>query len=161
MGGKSKSQPAEGIVNIAENRRARHDFEIVDTYEGGLVLKGTEVKALRDRTVQFADAYALLKNGEVFLIGLNISPYGHGTHENHEPDRTRKVLLHQSEIDKLTKLTKEKGYTLVPLKLYFKQGWAKVLLGVAKGRTQIDKRQVLKARQGDREVARALRRGNR
>jgi SsrA-binding protein len=155
---KSKDLP-EGAELIAENRRVRHDFAISETFEGGLELKGTEVKSLRDRHVNFADAYALVRNGEVFLIGLKIEPYSHGTHENHERDRTRKVLLHKKEIDKLTKLTAEKGLTVLPMMLYFKQGWAKVLIGVGRGKSDVDKRQDLKRRDADREVARALRRG--
>lgn len=156
--GKAKKPPPEGVVPVAENRRARHDFEVVETYEAGLSLVGTEVKSLRDRQVNFKDAYAMLKNGEAYLVGLSITPFAYGTHENHEPDRTRKLLLKRAELDKLRRLTSERGFTLVPLKLYFKKGWAKVLIGVAKGRTSIDKRQKLKMQQADREVERALRR---
>ena len=146
-------------MRIAENRRARYDFSIEDTLEGGLELLGTEVKSLRAGQVNFGDAYALIKNHEIFLIGLKIEPFSHGTHENHEPDRTRRVLLHRKQIHRLTKLTRERGATLVPLKLYFKRGWAKVLLGVAYGRTQEDKRERIKKRDADRDMARALRRG--
>jgi SsrA-binding protein len=149
----------EGIVTIADNRRARHDYAIAETFEAGLELKGTEVKSLRDRHVSFTDAYAVVKGGQVFLLGLKIEPYLHGTHENHERDRTRRLLLKRSEIDKLEKLTADRTSTLVPLKLYFKNGWAKVLVGVGKGKSSVDKRQDLKRREADREVARVLRRG--
>ena len=145
-GKKPKAPPPEGIVPIADNRRARHDYEIIDTLEAGIVLVGTEVKSLRAKQVNFADAYALLKDGEVYILGLNISKFQFGTHSNHEPDRTRKLLLHDKEIRKLFKATKEKGLTLVPLKMYFKKGWAKVLLGIAKGKTKVDKRHDLKRR---------------
>ncbi|MBL90991.1 MAG: SsrA-binding protein [Myxococcales bacterium] len=157
--GKGKKQKAplpEGIVPIADNRRARHDYEIIETFEAGIVLVGTEVKSLRDKQVNFADSYALLKDGEVFILGLNITKFKYGTHANHEPDRTRKLLLHDKEIRKLFRATKEKGYTLVPLKMYFKKGWAKVLLGVAKGRTKVDKRHELKKKDANREMARAM-----
>ena len=157
--GKGKKQKAplpEGIVPIADNRRARHDYEIIETFEAGIVLVGTEVKSLRNKQVNFADSYALLKDGEVFILGLNITKFKYGTHANHEPDRTRKLLLHDKEIRKLFRATKEKGYTLVPLKMYFKKGWAKVLLGVAKGRTKVDKRHELKKKDANREMARAM-----
>lgn len=159
MAKQSKKPDPEGIETVADNRRARHDYAIVDTFEAGLQLRGTEVKSMRDRHVSFTDAYAIVKDGEVLLLGLKIEPYSHGTHENHERDRTRKLLLHRREIEKLEKLVSDKGNTLVPLKLYFKRGWAKVLLGVGKGKTSVDKRQDLKKRDADREVARVLRRG--
>ena len=156
-GKKNKAPPPEGIIPISDNRRARHDFEIIDTVEAGLVLLGTEVKSLRAKQVNFADSYALLKDGEVFILGLNISQFKFGTHANHEPDRTRKLLLHDKQIRKLFRATKEQGYTLVPLKLYFKKGWAKILLGVAKGKTKVDKRHELKRKDAQREMARAMR----
>lgn len=156
---KQKKPDPEGIVTIADNRRARHDYAIVDTLEAGLQLRGTEVKALRERHMSFTDAYAIVKDGEALLLGLKIEPYSHGTHENHERDRTRKLLLHRSEIEKLEWMVTEKGNTIVPLKLYFKDGWAKVLLGIGKGKSTVDKRQDLKRREADREVARVLRRG--
>lgn len=150
---------AEDIVPIAENRRARHDYAIIDTYECGIVLLGTEVKSLRARHVNFGDAYALLKESEVFLIGLKIEPYIFGTHVNHEKDRTRKLLLNRREINKLKKEITRKGLTLVPLKLYFKRGRAKVLIAIAQGKTHFDKRQDLKRKDANREVARVMRRG--
>lgn len=146
---------------IAENRRAKFDYTILDTYECGLVLFGTEVKSLRDRHVSFGDAYALLKNHEIFLLGLRIEPYKYGTHQNHETDRTRKLLLRRREIDKLEKETTRKGLTLIPLKIYFKEGKAKVLIGIAEGKSKVDKRDAIKKREGNREVARVMRRGQR
>lgn len=147
------------MLQIAENKRARFDYQILDTYECGLVLLGTEVKALRDRHISFGDSYALLKNGELFLLGIRIEPYKYGTHQNHETDRTRKLLLHRKELDKLAKESDRKGRTLIPLKLYFKDGRAKVLLGVAEGKTKGDKRESIKEREADREVARVMKRG--
>lgn len=155
---KKKQQDPEGIETIADNRRARRDWEITDTWEAGLELKGTEVKALRDRHVNFSDAYALLRGGQVYLIGFIIEPYSHGTHENHERDRTRRLLLNRREIDKMFKLTAERGMSLIPLKLYFKNGWAKVLIGAGKGKREIDKRADIKKREADRDAARAMRR---
>ena len=156
-----KSPLPEGAQLIAENRRARRDYEIADVIECGLELRGTEVKSLRDKNVNFADAYALSKDGELFLIGLAIAPFRHGTHENHESDRTRKLLLHRREITRLEKEIQQKGATLVPLMLYFKKGWAKCLLGVARGKSQLDKRETIKRRQADREMERAMKRGRR
>lgn len=155
---KKKSDP-EGIETIAENRRARFEYEIGDTYEAGLELKGSEVKSLRARHVNFADAYAIVKNGEAFLLGLKIEPYAQATHEQHEADRTRRLLLRRDEIDRCIRAIEHKGLTLIPLKLYFKKGWAKVLIGVAKGKTKSDRREDVKRREADREVARVLRRG--
>lgn len=156
---KKKKPDPPGIETVAENRRARRDFEIQETWECGLELKGTEVKSLRDRHMSFSDAYAILKNGQAYLIGLVIEPYSHGTHENHERERTRRLLLHKTELERLFKLTAERGLTLVPLKLYFKHGWAKVLIGAGRGKKQIDKREDIRRRQADRDAARAMRRG--
>lgn len=149
------------IVQIAENRRARHDYAISDTIECGIVLLGSEVKSLRERRLNFSDAYALLKGGEVFVIGLTIEPYKFSTLFNHEPTRTRKLLLNRKEISKLEKEITRKGSTLVPLKIYFKDGKAKLLLGIGTGKTKVDKREDLKKRDAGREVARVMRRGNR
>ncbi len=154
-----KVNDEKGVLVIAQNRKARYDFEILNTYECGLVLVGTEVKSLRARHVNFADSYALLKDYEIYLIGLKIEPYKQGTHENHELDRTRKLMLHKKEIKKIFKETKEKGSTLIPLKIYFKRGKAKVLLGLAKGKNKSDKRRTIKDREGKRELARVLKRG--
>jgi SsrA-binding protein len=149
------------LVTIAENRRARHDYAITDTYECGIVLLGSEVKSLRERRLNFSDAYALLKGGEVFVIGLTIEPYKFSTLFNHEPTRTRKLLLNKKEIKKIERETAKKGCTLVPLKMYFKDGKAKILIGVGTGKTSVDKREDLKKRDANREVARVMRRGNR
>jgi len=155
----NKTKIPKGIENIAENRRARHDYAITDTYECGIVLLGTEVKSLRAHRVNFSDSYVLIKNGEVFIIGLTIQPWTHGTHENHEPDRTRKLLLNRKEIKKIAKESQIKGASLIPVKLYFKNGKAKVLVGIGKGKTKIDKREDVKRRDADREVARVMHRG--
>jgi SsrA-binding protein len=149
------------IVAIAENRRARHDYAISETYECGIVLLGSEVKSLRDKRLNFSDAYALLKGGEVFVIGLTIEAYRFGTHFNHDPTRTRKLLLNRKEINKIEREIAKKGSTLVPLKMYFKDGKAKILIGIGVGKTSVDKRQDLKKREAGREVARVMRRGNR
>jgi SsrA-binding protein len=146
----------EGIVTIADNRRARHDYAIAETFEAGLELKGTEVNSLRDRHVSFTDAYAVVKGGQVFLLGLKIEPYLHGTHENHERDRTRRLLLKRSEIDKLEKLTADRTSTLVPLKLYFKGGKAKVELGLVRSRTKGDRRAAIAERDATDEARRAM-----
>ncbi|WP_199434279.1 SsrA-binding protein SmpB [Qaidamihabitans albus] len=141
---------------IVSNRRARHDYSILDTYEAGLVLVGTEVKSLRDGKASLADAFATVDDGEVFLRGLHVPEYAQGTWTNHEPRRTRKLLLHRGEIEKLIGKTKESGLSLVPLSLYFKDGKVKVELALAKGRKAYDKRQALAKRDAQREVARAM-----
>jgi len=151
--------PPEGILIIAENKRARFDYSISDTYECGIVLTGSEVKSLRARHVNFSDSYGLLKNNELFLIGLRLEPYSHGSYNNHESDRTRKLLLHRKELKRIFRETKEKGATVVPLKIYFKNGRAKILVGIAKGKTKSDKRETLKDRDVKKELARVLKRG--
>src|SRR5262245_42744020 len=125
---------------IATNRRARHDYEILETVEAGLVLRGTEVKSLRDGLGNFKDSYASVRNGEGWLLGCHINPYSHGTDANHDPERDRKLLLHKKEIARLSGKISERGLTLVPLRLYFKEGRAKVELGLARGRKLHDKR---------------------
>lgn len=161
MANPNKKTDAPVIVPIAENRRARHDFSIGDTYECGIALVGTEVKSLRDGRLNFSDSYAFLKEGELFIIGLTIESYRFSTHFNHDPTRTRKLLLNRREITKISKEISRKGSTLVPLKMYFKNGRAKLLLGVGIGKTNVDKREDLKRKDADREVARVMRRGNR
>ncbi|GGS79630.1 SsrA-binding protein [Planobispora rosea] len=146
---------------IAQNKRARHDYHIDDTFEAGLVLQGTEVKSLRLGRASLADGYATVKDGEVWLINIHIPEYTMGTWTNHAARRTRKLLLHRKEIDKLTAKTKEGGLTLVPLSLYFKDGKAKVELGLARGKKDWDKRQTLAEKQAKREMARELRHRNR
>lgn len=148
---------AEGYKVVAQNKKARHDYEIEETYEAGIVLTGTEIKSIRAGKVNLKDSYARIKDGEVFLLNMHISPYEQGNRFNHDPVRTRKMLLHKKEINKLIGLTKEKGYTLVPLKLYLKDGWAKVDLAVAKGKKLYDKREAMKKRDAQREIERAFR----
>ncbi|USK54532.1 SsrA-binding protein SmpB [Cytobacillus solani] len=142
---------------IAQNKKAYHDFSIEETYEAGIVLQGTEIKSIRQGKVNLKDSYARIEKGEVFLIGMHISPYEQGNRYNHDPLRERKLLLHNKEISKLIGETKEIGYSLVPLKLYLKNGYAKVLIGLAKGKKKYDKREDLKKKEAKREVERAFR----
>ncbi|MBX3303532.1 MAG: SsrA-binding protein SmpB [Nitrospira sp.] len=142
---------------VATNRKAYHDYFIEEKFEAGMVLKGTEVKSLRERRVNLQDSYAGVKEGEVFLHHCHISPYSHGNVMNHDPIRTRKLLLHRKEINKLLGKTQQKGLTLVPLRIYFSaRGRAKVELGLAKGKKQHDRRASIKAREAGREVERAM-----
>jgi SsrA-binding protein len=151
----SKSGLGEKLV--ASNRRAHHDFDILETHEAGIVLQGTEVKSLRDSRADLKEAYARIEGEEAWLLGLHISPYAQGNRANHDPLRPRKLLLHRAEINRLLGKVMEKGLTLVPLRLYFKQGRAKVELGLARGRKTLDKRHAIREREERREVARALR----
>ncbi len=139
---------------VTTNRKARHDYSILETYEAGLVLKGTEVKSLRQGKANLTDGYAMLKNGEMWLFGMHISPYDQGSYSNVDPIRNRKLLLHKKEIRKLAGKMQLKGLTLVPLKVYFKNNVAKVLIGVAQGKKAYDKRADI----AEREVKRDLRR---
>ena len=141
-------------VPIARNKRARHDYHILETWEAGLVLTGTEVKSLREGRASLVDAYGIVKNGEVFLLNLHISPYKQGSYNNHEPTRTRKLLLHRRQIRRLIGAVEREGLTLVPLDLYFKHGVAKVTLALGKGKKLHDKRETAKARDAEREMAR-------
>jgi len=141
---------------VCRNKRARFDYKISEVYEAGLVLTGTEVKSLRQGRANLNDSYARVIDGEVWLLNSHISPYPFAHHGNHEPERRRKLLLHKREIKKLYGRTQEKGMALVPLSLYFKEGKAKVELGLAEGKRAFDKRQVIKKRMADREMARAL-----
>jgi SsrA-binding protein len=145
------------IVSIAKNRRARHDYTILDTYEAGVVLTGTEVKALREGRANLSDSYGIVRNGEIYLLNLHISPYERASYNNHEPTRTRKLLLHKREIARLIGAIERQGLTLVPLELYFKRGIAKVAMALGKGKKLHDKREDAKARDADREIARAVR----
>lgn len=138
------------------NRSARRDYEIIESFEAGMALKGTEVKSLREGRANLKDSYAKVQNGEVFLVNTHISHYSHGNQQNHDPVRERKLLLHKSEIKRLTGKTEEKGLTLVPLKIYFVGGRAKVELALAKGRKRYDKREVIKKRDAEREIRREL-----
>jgi SsrA-binding protein len=145
-----KENSAEKIV--ATNRKARHEYFILETYEAGIVLKGTEVKSLRQGNVSFADTYGSIEGGEAWLVGMHISPYQQGSYANVEPMRKRKLLLHAKEIRKLLGRLKEKGLTLVPLKLYFKNNIAKVSLGLAKGKRAFDKRHDIAKRESERAI---------
>ncbi|HZL95896.1 MAG TPA: SsrA-binding protein SmpB, partial [Vicinamibacterales bacterium] len=132
---------------IATNRRARHEYDILETLEAGLVLRGTEVKALRAGQVNFKDSYATLRNEEAWLVGCHISPYSHGTDANHDPERDRKLLLHRREVTRLVGKVAERGLTLVPLRLYFKGGRVKAEIGLARGRKLHDKRSAIRERE--------------
>lgn len=141
---------------IARNRRASYDYFIEDTFEAGLVLQGTEIKSIREGKVSIQDAHARIINNEAYVINMHIAPYEQGNRYNHDPVRTRKLLLHRSEINKLVGLTQRQGYTLVPLKLYIKNGYAKLLLGLGKGKKKHDRREDLKRKQMQRDIDRAL-----
>jgi SsrA-binding protein len=142
---------------IASNKKARHDYAILRTYEAGIVLAGTEVKSLREGRASLVDAFAQEHEGEIMLYGLHIAEYGYGSWTNHAPRRTRKLLLHKAEITKiLTQLRDGNGLTLVPLSMYFNEGWAKVEIGLARGLKSYDKRQVLAARDAQKEIAREM-----
>ncbi|MGC5333220.1 SsrA-binding protein SmpB [Micromonospora sp. DT62] len=141
---------------IASNKKARHDYTILKTYEAGIVLAGTEVKSLREGRASLVDAFAQERDGELMLYGLHIAEYGFGSWTNHAPRRTRKLLLRRVEIARILERTREGGLTLVPLSMYFSGGWAKVELALAKGRKSYDKRQALAERDAEREIAREL-----
>ena len=149
---KKKSDPG----SLANNRKARHDFHITDNYEAGIVLTGTEVKSCRAHSITLGDAYVKIENDEAMLLNVHISEYEHGNRYNHVPKRPRKLLLHRREILKLSQLTKEKGFTIIPLRFYLKRGKVKVDLGVAKGKQLFDKRESLKKRQDDMDSRRAM-----
>src|SRR5947208_16552598 len=150
---------AEGVADrtIPTNRRARHEYEILKTVEAGLVLRGTEVKSLRDGGVNFKDSYATIRNGEGWLVGCHINPYSHGTDANHEPDRDRKLLLHRKEIGRLTGKVAERGLTLIPLRLYFKHGRAKLDIGLGRRKNAHDQRARARRRDQRREMDQAAR----
>ena len=153
-------KPAEkstDIQSIARNKRARFDYHILETWEAGLVLTGTEVKSLRDGRANISDAYGIIKDGEAFLLNLHISPYESRGYANHEPGRTRKLLLHRKEIRRLIGAVEREGLTLIPLELYFKNGVAKVALALGKGKKLHDKREAERSRDADREIARIAR----
>lgn len=146
----------DGRKVVGRNRKARHEYEILDTYEAGMVLKGPEVKSLRAGQLAFRDAFARVEGGEIWLYNLHISPYEEANRANEEPDRVRKLLLHREEIRRLEIKTGEKGLTLIPLEVYFRKGNAKVLLGVGRGRRLYDKREKLKKQTQDMEAKRAM-----
>ncbi|MBV8518187.1 MAG: SsrA-binding protein SmpB [Acidobacteria bacterium] len=150
------AKPESGEKLIASNKKALHDYFVVQKFEAGLMLTGTEVKSLRDGKANLKDAYVIFKNDEAFLFGAHISPYSHGNIENHDPERTRKLLLHRREIDKLRAQTTEKGMSVVPLRLYFKGSRVKTEIAVVRGKKQYDKRETEKKREADREAAAAM-----
>ena len=141
---------------LAQNRRASHDYFIEETYEAGLVLQGTEIKSIRAGKVNITDAHVRIIDGEAYIINMHISPYEQGNRFNHDPTRTRKLWLHRKEIDKRFGLTQQKGYTIVPLKLYIKNGFAKLLIGLGKGKKLYDKREDMKQKQMKRDIDRAM-----
>lgn len=142
-----------GIKIIATNKKAYHEYYIEETYEAGMVLTGTEVKSLRLGNVNIKESFCRIMRGELFINNMNISPYEQGNRENHDPTRIRKLLLHKAEIDKLIRKVEEKGLSLVPTKIYFKNGYVKLEVGVARGKKLHDKRESLKKKQADREIA--------
>jgi len=146
----------KGRKLVAQNRKARHDYHIENTYEAGIVLTGTEVKSLRQGRASLVDGYAAVEGGEVWLYGVHIPEYTQGTWTNHATRRKRKLLLHRAEIIKISHRVKDGGYTLVPLKIYFKDGRAKVELAIAKGKKDYDKRQTLREKEDKREAERAM-----
>jgi SsrA-binding protein len=148
---------AEGIKVVAQNKKARHDYHIEESFEVGIVLTGTEIKSIRAGKANLKDSFARIHNGEVFLHNMHISPYEQGNRFNHEPLRTRKLLLSRKEISKLIGITKEKGYSLVPLRMYLKRGFAKLELALAKGKKLYDKRETLKKKDAQREIERGFR----
>ncbi|HJP31764.1 MAG TPA: SsrA-binding protein SmpB [Candidatus Latescibacteria bacterium] len=156
MANKDKDAAAAGTHLIAKNRRAWHDYEILDTYEAGLALLGTEVKALRLGKANLSDGYARIESGQAFLHSVRIEPYGGGNRFNHDPERARKMLLNRGEIGRIIGKTEEKGLTLIPLRLYFKRGIAKVEIGIVRGKKQYDRRREIAKRDSDRAIDRAL-----
>jgi SsrA-binding protein len=151
-----KTEREKAQSSIAENRKAFHDYHLLETFEAGLVLLGTEVKAIREGRVNLRDSFARLEDGEVYLYNVNISPYSHRGYADHEPLRRRKLLLHREEIRKLIGKTVEKGMTLVPVRLYFKNGRVKVAVSLAKGKKDYDKRETIKRREVERETRAAV-----
>lgn len=152
--------PSEGIKVVAENRKAFHDYFIDDRIEAGIILTGTEIKSIRNGRVNLKDSYASIDRGEVWLYQMHISPYEQGNRFNHDPLRTRKLLLNRNEINKLVGKIQLQGFTLIPTKVYLKRGLAKVELGVAQGKKNYDKRQALAEREGKRDIERALKERN-
>ncbi len=161
MSPKTKKEP-KGPRPVAQNKRARHDYDILETFECGLALQGSEVKSIRDGKVQLRDAFARVDGPDVWLLGVHVSPYAQATgFGSHDPDRPRKLLLHRREIEGLRARTQQDGLALVPLSIYFKEGRAKLELALAKGRKTYDKRHAIATRDADREMARSIARGRR
>ncbi|MBN2157974.1 MAG: SsrA-binding protein SmpB [Spirochaetes bacterium] len=144
----------DSYIDIARNKKARFEYEIVETFEAGIVLKGSEVKSVRQKKVSIQEAYARIRNDEVYITGMNIAIYEMANRFNHEPDRERKLLLHRHEIKRLIGKVQEKGFTLVPMRMYLKNGKVKVEIGLARGKAKYDKRQDIKKREVDREIQR-------
>ena len=155
---KDKVIPNEGFRIVCQNKKAYHDYEILEKIEAGMVLLGTEVKSLRQGKANLKDCYARIRHGEVYLYGCHISAYSHASYDNHEPERVRKLLLHHFEIKRLFGKTQEKGCALIPLRIYFSKGKAKVELGLARGKKLYDKRESLKRKEETRELARVRKR---
>ena len=151
-----RTEREKAQANIAENRKAFHDFHLLESFEAGVALLGTEVKAIREGRVNLRDSFARVEDEEVFLYNVNISPYSHRGYADHEPLRRRKLLLHRDEIRKLIGKTREKGMTLVPVRMYFKNGRVKVAVSLARGKKDYDKRETIKQREGDREARAAI-----
>lgn len=149
-----KKQAKDNV--LAQNKKARHDYNILETIEAGLVLTGTEIKSVRASRINLKDGYAQIHNGEAWLMNVHISEYDQGNRFNHDPLRPRKLLLHKKQINELAGKTSQQGITIVPLKVYLKNGFAKVLLGVAKGKHEYDKRETIKRRDQEREIRRTL-----
>ena len=153
----ARDQPPKGAKVVASNRRARHDYEVLETFECGIVLRGAEVKSLRDGKVQLKDSYARVNDGEMWLVGVHVAPYANaGAFDTIDPERSRKLLLHRQEIDELGARTAQESLTLVPLAVYFKDGKAKVELALARGRRRYDKRHAIAERDANREAERAM-----
>jgi SsrA-binding protein len=152
----SKPEKDKGEKLIASNRKAFHEYHVLDRYETGLVLTGTEVKSLREGRANLSDSYVIVKSGEAFLLNAHISPYTHGNRENHDPLRTRKLLLHRREIDKIFGAVRDKGLSVVPLRLFFRKGFVKAEIAVVKGKKLHDKRETARTREADREAASAM-----
>ncbi|MFO7820083.1 MAG: SsrA-binding protein SmpB [Halanaerobacter sp.] len=147
---------SDNIKVVARNRKARHDYHIDETYEAGIKLQGTEVKSIRQHKINLKDGFALIRDGEIFLHNVHISPYKQGNRYNHDPERKRKLLLHKRQIKSLIGKTQREGYTLIPLKVYLKHGLVKIELGLAKGKDKHDKREDIKKKTAQREMERAL-----
>ena len=152
----NKTEREEAQAYIAENRKAAHDYHLIETFEAGVVLLGTEVKAIREGRVNLRDSFARVEDGEVYVYNVNVSSYSHRGYADHEPLRRRKLLLHRHEIRKLIGKTVEKGMTLVPLRMYFKNGKVKLAVSLAKGKKEYDKRETMKRRDADRETRAAI-----
>lgn len=149
----------QGIKIVSDNRKARYQYEILETYEAGISLAGTEVKSIREGRVNMQDGYGIIRDGEIYLLNVHIAPYqASSQYFNHDPRRTRKLLLHRREINKLIGQIQQKGLTLIPLKMYLKGNWVKVSLGLARGKKLHDKRETIKRREDQREMARAVKR---